>query len=348
MASGICCNVNFRIELFKQIVNQMKIHFSFLSLLAVLLFSCSSPKTESEFTFKKNDQGVELLENGQPVFFYQKMPKSLDGKYVCNNYLHPLYSLNGDTLTEEFPDDHPYHRGIFWAWHQIYVNHESVGDGWIMENIEQEVVNVKTSNKDQSVLLTVNVLWKSPLYEKNKPFLSENTEIKVHPKENGIRKIDFAISLKALVPEVKIGGSDDEKGYGGLCARVKLPDDLTFTSEEGEVIPQTLQIEAGPYMDFSASFDNTREVSGVSLLCHPETPNYPAPWILRSKTSMQNIVYPGRDPVTIPVDEPVNLYYRMIVHNGNANSINLNSLQSEYENTEVAKEENNILFSDNR
>jgi len=81
--------------------------------LIIVLISGHSQEKKSTFTFIRNDQGIELSQNGNPVFFYQEKPKSLDGKYICNNYLYPLYSLNGDTLTEEFPVDHPYHRGIF-------------------------------------------------------------------------------------------------------------------------------------------------------------------------------------------------------------------------------------------
>ena len=87
-------------------------------------------------------------------------------------------------------------------------------------------------------------------------------------------------------------------------------------------------------MDFSAYFGHNREEkSGLAILCHPSTPNYPAPWILRQVTSMQNIVYPGRDRVNIPMAEPVVLHYRLIVHNGGSENTDLNALQKEYAET---------------
>jgi hypothetical protein len=185
-----------------------------------------------------------------------------------------------------------------------------------MENITQDVTNVNTATENGSAQLKLSVLWKTSLFENSEPFISENTTIKVHPLQDSIRKIDLIISLKALVSGVEIGGSDDEKGYGGLCARLKLPKDLTFTSVNGRVTPQLGQVEAGPWMDFSASFGRKGITSGVTILCNPKTPNYPAPWILRSETSMQNIVFPGRKRVDLPVNKPVVLYYQMIVHNG--------------------------------
>ena len=73
------------------------------------------------FSTIKSGEGIEILENGKKVLFYQVRPKSVDGKYERAGFVHPLYSLNGKILTDDMPADHPYHRGIFWAWHQIII-----------------------------------------------------------------------------------------------------------------------------------------------------------------------------------------------------------------------------------
>ena len=298
---------------------------------AMLNCKPGSEVQKSPFIFKENEQGIELSENGKPVLFYQKKPKSLTGQYICVDYLHPVYNLNGDTLTEEFPPDHPYHRGIFWSWHQLYIDNKSLGDGWINDGISQEVTNVHKENNSEGAELIADVLWKSKAYQDGKPFLSEHTCIKVHQSGSGIRKIDFEITLKALVSGFQLGGSADEKGYGGFCTRIKLPDDLIFTSDKGPVKPQELQVKAGPWMDFSGKFGKDSKVSGLAILCHKSTPGYPESWILRQKGSMQNCVFPGKNLLAIPMDRPVVLRYRIIIHSGNSESINLPALQSEYD-----------------
>ena len=305
---------------------------SVLFLLFVLMASCgSSPDKQSPFRFEERGQGVELFEDGKAVFFYQKEPKSLTGEYICNNYIHPLYALNGDTITDEFPVDHPYHRGIFWSWHQLYINDQSIGDGWIMEDISQEVIKMQQSTTKNSATLNLKVLWKSARLENGETFVEENTRIIVHQIKSGCRRLDIEISLQARLQGVSIGGSEDEKGYGGLCARIKLPEDLIFTAMDGPVAPKTLQVIAGPWMDFSGSFGPGGEQNGLAILCHPDTPNYPAPWILRQQTSMQNIVFPGRERVEIAMDQPTILKYRLIIHTGIADAVDLAALQSEYE-----------------
>ena len=150
---------------------------TFIFLTLIVLLGCGTT-FNARFVFEKTPQGIVLYENKQPVFFYQKEPKTPDGVNYFNNYLHPLFSLEGDTLTEEFPSDHPYHRGIFWAWHQLYVNDESVGDGWIMDNISQDVVELKTKVNKSSAQLSLSVLWKSSLFQHDQPFVREHTTIK--------------------------------------------------------------------------------------------------------------------------------------------------------------------------
>jgi hypothetical protein len=296
---------------------------------SLILISCGSAEKKSPFAIKKTAEGIELSEDGNAVFFYQCVPKQASEKMSFNNYLHPVYNLKGEIITEEFPPDHLHHRGIFWAWHQVYLDNKRLGDSWMMENISQDVTDVETRLNKSNAQLKARVLWKSPELQEGKPFIEEETSIIVHRKETNLRKIDFEIVLKPLVQGIQIGGSDDEKGYGGFCVRIKMPEDLIFMSETGQVTPQNLQIVAGSWMDFSASFDNNSEKSGLALLCHQSTPNYPAPWILRQEASMQNVVFPGRERVKL--DKPVVLRYRVIIHNGDANSLNLTELKSEYE-----------------
>ena len=304
---------------------------AYLLLIAVFISCNSFPEGNSSFLFRETEQGVELLEGKAPVLFYQKVIKSPNGEYFINNYIHPLYSLSGDTLTEEFPKDHLHHRGIFWAWHQVYIGDQSVGDSWIMENVSHDVISVKTSKNKNEAQLKTQVLWKSSLFQNNKAFVEENTTITVFKAKENFRIIDFEIMLKPIVPDVFLGGSDNEKGYGGFSWRTRLPEDVVFTSSEGPVIPQTLQIESGPWMDLSASFGGDGMFCGITVLCHPSTPNYVAPWILRQQKSMQNIVFPGRNKVELSGVNPLVLRYRMIVHSGSANDIDIANLQLEYD-----------------
>ncbi len=42
------------------------------------------------------------------------------------------------------------------------------------------------------------------------------------------------IKLLHVASSLKIGGADNKKGYGGLCLRIKMPNDLSFSSDNGK------------------------------------------------------------------------------------------------------------------
>ncbi|UCF15923.1 MAG: PmoA family protein, partial [Phycisphaerales bacterium] len=82
----------------------------------------SSMAGQHPINISETDQGFLITEGSDNVMVYQRKHKSLDGKYTRANYIHPLYGLDGQVLTEDFPRDHPHHRGVFWAWHQLWLS----------------------------------------------------------------------------------------------------------------------------------------------------------------------------------------------------------------------------------
>ena len=283
----------------------------------------------------ETSQGFIITEGDTKVMSYQREHKSLNGKYSRANYIHPLYGLDGEVLTEDFPADHLHHRGIFWAWHQVSLGAKRLGDPWSAQDFFWDVYDAKILDVDsQCRALQVHVYWKSPLWTdangKEKAFVKETTTIRVYRAQNDIRKVDFQINLLALEDGVRIGGSEDDKGYGGFTTRIRLPDGLSFTGSNGPVEPKRVSVEAGPWLDFSGDFDEDGKLSGLAILCHNSSPGYPQPWILRRKSSAQNPVYPGRHPILLSREKPLVLCYRLIIHRGNVSDVNLDKLQAEY------------------
>ncbi len=270
---------------------------------------------------------VTFFDGEAPICVYQRGSKSLDGGWPRADYLHPLYDLDGRMLTEDFPDDHPHHRGIFWAWHQVLVDGAPTGDAWLCQNFLWDVRRLAVEVDPARARLRATVLWRAmipPSGEEQEstgtaasigPAIArERTEIRILPIEHGegfdYRCIDFQIRLQSLVPSLSLGGSDDVKGYGGFSARIRLDGTVQFSGRLGAVDPQTTQVDAGPWMHFSWPH------GGLVILEHPANPGFPQPWILRRQRSMQNAVFPGRTPYRIPPDEPLILRYRLVVHRG--------------------------------
>lgn len=293
------------------------------------LLSCTFHDTAIQCV--ETDQGFLFTEDGRNVAFYQRAAKSFDGAYTRNNYLHPLWTTAGDTLTEDYPPDHAHHRGLFWAWHQTYVDDVRLGDAWECRDFVWDVADAVVEEAGHGAkTLAVTVFWKSPDFVDQNgemiPAVKENTRITVCPKKVHLRSIDFEIQFLAMRDHVEIGGSEDEKGYGGFSLRIKCPDDLIFSSSTGQVQPQNEAVVAGAWMNMLGMFDGKNR-SGIAVLCHPANPQPINKWIVRQARSMQNPVYPGRNKVAVLQGVPTILRYRVITHAGNAD---VEELYSEY------------------
>jgi hypothetical protein len=99
------------------------------------------------------------------------------------------------------------------------------------------------------------VLWVSRVDEETEEIVKEKVAIRVQRSNDQLRIIDYDIHLLPLKEGLSIGGSEDEKGYGGFSLRLKLPADITFLARGGEVQAQVVAVDAGPWMNLVGSFD---------------------------------------------------------------------------------------------
>lgn len=281
-----------------------------LSLIAIFLFFTSLSHSQ-QLSWTSTDQGYQLTEDGSPRLFYQSATKSKDGKYPRANYIHPLFDLKGDVISEDFPEDHLHHRGIFWTWHQLYVDGKRVADPWISEGISWKVtqVNPTVINKEQAKL-EATVQW----IVDEKAVVEENVTLHYERMDPELYKLTIDVQLKPLVAKVQIGGSEDPKGYGGFSPRIKLSETVGFFDRNGRVLPQELPVSGGPWMNIT---QQGPEDPGVVILGEPENlPSYQG-WILRNKNSMQNMAFPGKTPIILPEKSPyLSFRNQLLVHQG--------------------------------
>lgn len=275
---------------------------------------------DSRFTIRRTKEGVEVSDLGKPVLFFQMRMKSLDGKWPRASYVHPLYGLDGQVLTEDFPEDHRHHRGVFWAWHQLRWHGNQMADPWACQGVEwlppeRNEGGIRTTANDERATVSVVRDWVVRTDEgKPKRLVREDVAISLAKSEPDRRAIDFTIRLLALEPNVTIGGSEDVKGYGGFSPRLRLPDDVAFVGRTGPVEPEATPVEGGAWMRITGTIDD--KATGVTIMCHPSHPNFPPKWILRSRNSMQNAVWPGREPVALSTETATVLRYRLLVDRG--------------------------------
>jgi hypothetical protein len=295
-----------------------------LTILAINTLGLSA----QNFSYKKTTEGVQISENNKPVLFYQTKPKTVAGQYERMGYVHPLYDLAGNVITEDGPADHLYHRGIFTAWHQVIIDGKRVANSWISEKVAFEPGKMQVTKSSKNLILTSAVIWKLTDSSNKKNIINEIDRINIFSAKEHYRIIDFNIIIKPLVPNMQLGGADDYKGYGGFCLRLKLPENVKFVSGKDEITPTDPPVTAGPWMDFQL------DGKGVAVFGYRDEPASEYKWIVRKEKSMQNVPFPGRKAKDLP-EEGWNLFYRVVIHDNTITSDDIQRLYDEYKSSNI-------------
>ena len=89
-------------------------------------YEISPVKQEAAFSFSENNSGkLTILEGKESVLAYNfgmQLPEGVPERYRRSSYIHPVYDLDGNILTADFPGDHYHHRGLSWMWPKVFVN----------------------------------------------------------------------------------------------------------------------------------------------------------------------------------------------------------------------------------
>ncbi len=292
----------------------------------ILAMGIAATTWAGAFTLDDNAGTVTVKDGDKPVMVYHYSmvdpPQGVAAKFKRSGYIHPLYGLDGEVMTEDFPKDHYHHRGVFWAW-PMSTSGDRKMDVWTLDDARQVFGKwiAKEAGADKAVLEVENnwVFDDAP----DKPVIRETVRMEILPATDKARPIDFSVRLENVSDKLfTMRGSDvSNKGYGGMCIRpdsARIP--MHFTAASGAIDKDMLEL-ATPWADVSyATKPKGDTLSGVALFEHPSNPGYPHPgWILR-KYSFLGQSWPHTATHEMKPGEKVELRYRMLVHRGDANA----------------------------
>jgi hypothetical protein len=278
-------------------------------------------------------EGYQFADDGRPVMFYQQQPKSRNGTHTRADYVHPLFGLDGEELTQDFPSDHLHHRGVFWAWHQLWIGARRAGNPWLCQDFLADVSAVRVVEQGPVfATLSADVRWTSPLISDSggKPanIVAEKTLIRLFHAFKDVQFVDFDVTLTPMMDDIAIGGSEDGKGYSGFTVRVNPPGEMLISTSQTGFEEDALRTVAA-WADVSGRFSGSDAVSGIAILSHPSLPEFPPKWLLRHY-GMQNVMYPGEGRVPLSPGKPLVLRHRLVIHRGSATDAAIDAQQAMY------------------
>lgn len=280
--------------------------------------AAQTPDNPSPFRFvERADEGtLTLLEADRPVFVYNfadRLKPGLpdDRKRSC--YVHPIYGLDGEMLTEDFPPEgHFHHRGLCWAWAVVKVG-DQLTDPWDLRRIRARFRSwVERRTESDSATMAAEDDW---VLDGEKVVATEVLRWRVSPATDVGRAIDIDWTISTESSELSVAGRP-KAGYGGLMLRFpNLPQTVITTSEGLQLADANLKPCA--WADLTSCFGKDERRSGAAIFLHSSHPGFPVGWTLRHYGFL-NPAWPGVTPVVFNPREPVTLRYRLWVHRGDA------------------------------
>jgi hypothetical protein len=272
------------------------------------------------------DKSLGLWEGDKPVFVYNHgviRKAGVPEDRARSAYVHPLYGLDGEVLTDDFPKDHYHHRGLFWAWPQVKIG-DKKHSLWDLRGIRHRFERwLEQGPTAKGATLGVENGW----YVGQEKVVQEKIRLRVHPASANERAIDVDCEWRPLKAALTLTGAEG-KSYGGLTLRFAPGTHTTITIPAG-VTKEDLAMTNLPWADLTRLWDAEKRTSGATLFIHPSHPDFPPQWLTRHY-GVLCVGWPGVKPGTFPAGEVIRCRYRVWIHRGPVSAERIAKAYAEY------------------
>ena len=295
---------------------------SFAAICACLL---AVTATAAPFWFEPvNEKSLGLWEGDKPVLVYnhgviEKVGVPADR--ARSTYIHPLYGVDGEVLTDDFPQDHYHHRGLFWAWPHVKTGGKEY-DLWMLKGMEQRFERwlERTAGPDHATLSVQNG-W----FVGDRKVMQETVTIYVQTVRGGSRSLLLRFTWIPLDEPITLAGAEG-KSYGGLTLRFAPRTNTVITTPLG-IDDKDLPMVRLAWADLTALYPGLAQPSGAAIFVPRTHPDFPPMWLTRHY-GVLCLGWPGVEPKTFPPGKPIKCDYLLWIHRG---AVTGDRLSAEYD-----------------
>lgn len=305
-----------------------------------LALDLPDPAVTSAGTFRLSPAGGDDAETPKVALIPDRtnVAIKIDGKLFTEYrtdegpkpFLYPLIGPTGVSYTRSFPmkdvegekKDHPHHRS-FWFTHgkvngiDFWAEPKKSPFGSIKETSRKPLIQGPVLGR-----LHTTDDWLSPSGEK---VCEDERVLTIYHSRKG-RVLDFDIKIKASVGPVEFGQT--KEGMFG----VRVASSMDVTKKEGGKIVTSEGLtdekawgKPASWVDYSGPVDG--KTVGIAILNHPSSFRYPTTWHVRTYGLFAANPFGGQDfgatesaAYTIPKGREIRFRYRVILHQGDAES----------------------------
>lgn len=303
-----------------------------------VLLACAG---SAEVTVKQVGQThIQVDIDGKPftAFFF--------GPETNKPYLHPLRTAEGLVVTRSWPmetvegeaKDHPHHQGVwfthgdvngfdFWANSKLTPKHGRV--------VLDPTVPMRHQGGAKTGIIHASFNWVAP---DDKTLVKEQRRMTFYDDDNGLRTIDFDITLKAAAEPVKFG--DTKEGtfairvHDGMTEKAK---NGVMTSSTGATSMKDVWGKSFPWVDYAGTINGTPV--GITIMDHPQNPGHPTHWHSRDYGLFAANIFGHHDfyrdkskdgSAMLEGGKPWRFRYRVVIHPGLTDKAKIEELYQRY------------------
>lgn len=249
-------------------------------------------------------------------------------------YVHPLATAEGTCLSALAPNDHPWHRGVWFSWKYLngvnYWNWEGASRDGVPPGRTVPVGKETVRIEPGQATLAMDLHYTSA----GRLVLKERREITVRlPRDDGSYTMDWRATFTAAEDDVLLERTPPQKaawgGYAGFSFRGAAALKQTHSLDSEGRRDKQSHGKPARWVDYRAAIDGGSGTAGVAVFDHPDNLRHPSPWYV----SFGGMPYfsPAplfHEPYTLPAGKSFTLCYRLMVHTGRDDA---KLLEKEYE-----------------
>ncbi|MEJ2649664.1 MAG: PmoA family protein [Sedimentisphaerales bacterium] len=295
---------------------------------------------------QKDDKALTLKQGDKNILSYQyaimPAPEGMSRVYDRSGFIYPLWSPEGNIVTEIHPRDHVHHMGIWMPWTHTHYEGNLI-DFW---NVQDGTGTVRFSKFDASTQGPVFGGFKSEqehvglkTSEGEKVILNEIWDVRAYNiggLDKGYWIVDYKSTQRNITDKPLI---QDEYHYGGFAyrgARQWTGENMAYLTSEGKT-QANANATRSRWCDMSGAINGKWE--GVTIYSNPNNFQHPEPMRIMPDADYVYFVYcpsvagewvmePGKDYV---------FQYRLFVHEGKSNVDDIERVWNDYANPPEVK-----------
>ncbi|NQT86030.1 PmoA family protein [bacterium] len=269
----------------------------------------------------RDSRRLVFTANGKPILRYnygvvrcETVPAKYKTKVRLFDrpcYIHPVWTPSGVVVTDDFPDDHPHQRGIFFAWVKAKCG-AFQADFWNLgKNTGRTTLDKVTHAAAGPVVATL--ASHNTLRAPEEPVIRETLIVRIWATGDGPRLFDVLVRHEPIDEDVVL----EKNFYGGIAyrgAREWLDGKkLQMLTSEGKD-RKSGNLQHSRWVDTFGTVGGKK--AGVVVFDHPSNLRHPQPNRLHPTVPYVGYILPQKAPHTIKAGEALKLRYRFLVYDG--------------------------------